>query len=208
VNAVTRAGTNQYHGLGFGYSGITSSTRPASSPPVSMTGLKRSQYGGPLAANREEPDVLLRVDTRERTEAAGQRSGPCWCRRAMRSGDFSGSRAPLRNPFTGALFPNKPDPDVALQPRTVKIVNVWLPLPNPVGTDNPLTARFASRRTTTIIRLAALDHSFTDKHRVVRAVSGSRVPPRRPCCWTQYPQQRVRRTWQKHGGRRSTTPTS
>ncbi len=39
VNAVTRAGTNDYHGLGFGYfRALTSSTPTTSSRPASTTG--------------------------------------------------------------------------------------------------------------------------------------------------------------------------
>jgi len=69
----------------------------------------------------------------------------------MRSGDFSGSRARSATRSPASLFPNNQIPTSLFSPAAVKIVNEWLPLPNPWGLDNPLTARFASRRTTTII---------------------------------------------------------
>ena len=56
VNAVTRAGTNQYHGLGFGYFRHYKFNATNFFTPGVDDGLKRSQYGGtfggPIARNR------------------------------------------------------------------------------------------------------------------------------------------------------------
>ena len=56
VNAVTRAGTNDYHGLGFGYFRHHKFNANNFFTPGVDDGLKRSQYGGtfggPIARNR------------------------------------------------------------------------------------------------------------------------------------------------------------
>ena len=81
VNAVTRAGTNQYHGLGFGYFRHYKFNATNFFTPGVDDGLKRSQYGGTIRrSHRQEPDVLLRRRTRERIRGASRRSVPAWCR--------------------------------------------------------------------------------------------------------------------------------
>ncbi len=85
----------------------------------------------------------------------------------MRAGDFSAIPRALRNPFTGEPFPNNQIPTSLFSPAAVKIVNEWLPLPNPVGTDNPLTLRFAQPSDDDDHQwLGRADHTFTDKHRM------------------------------------------
>ena len=86
---------------------------------------------------------------------------------AMRAGDFSAITRPLRNPFTGEPYPNNQIPTSLFSPAAVKIVNEWLPLPNPVGADNPLTLRFAQPSDDDDHQwLGRVDHAFTDKHRM------------------------------------------
>ena len=169
VNAVTRAGTNQYHGLGFGYFRHYKFNANNFFTPGVDDGLKRSQYGGtfggPIA---EEPDVLLRVVSGHEPAAHVRRprSGLVPSA-AMRNGDFSAIPRALRNPFTGEPFPNNQIPTSLFSPAAVKIVNEWLPLPNPVGTDNPLTLRFAQPSENDDHQyLGRVDHSFSDNHRM------------------------------------------
>ena len=145
VNAVTRAGTNQYHGLGFGYFRHYKFNATNFFTPGVDDGLKRSQYGGTFGGPIvQEPDVLLRLVPGHESAAQADARVPAWCRpRRCATAISPAIPPPLRNPFTGEPFPNNQIPTSLFSPAAVKIVNEWLPLPNPVGTDNPLTLRFA-----------------------------------------------------------------
>jgi hypothetical protein len=181
VNAVTRAGTNQYHGLGFGYFRHYKFNATNFFTPGIDDGLKRSQYGGTFGG----PIVRNRTFFFGSYQGTNQRRRPTTLSRlvpsaAMRNGDFSAIPRPLRNPFTGELFPNNQIPTSLFSPAAVKIANEWLPLPNPVGTDNPLTLRFAQPMNDDDHQyLGRADHSFTDKHRMYGRfwVSRASTPP-------------------------------
>jgi hypothetical protein len=168
VNAVTRAGTNQYHGLGFGYFRDYKFNANSFFSPGISDGLKRSQYGGtlggPIAKNRTFFFGSYQGTNERRLPTQRAALVPS---AAMRNGDFSAVPRALRNPFTGALFPNNQIPTSLFSPAAVEIVNGWLPPPNPIGTDNPLTLRFAQPTQNDDHQwLGRVDHAFTDKHRV------------------------------------------
>jgi hypothetical protein len=181
VNAVTRAGTNQFHGLGFGYFRHYQFNATNFFNPGIDDGLKRSQYGGTIGG----PVV------RNRTFFFGSYQGTNERRRpttrsglvpsaAMRAGDFSAIPRPLRNPFTGQPFPNNQIPTSLFSPAAVEIVDGWLPLPNPVGSDNPLTLRFPQPTQADDHQwLGRVDHTFTDRHRAYGRfwVSRASTPP-------------------------------
>ena len=181
VNAVTRAGTNQYHGLGFGYFRHYRFNATNFFTPGVDDGLKRAQYGGtlggPVARNRTFFFVSYQ-GTNERRKPT-QRSGLVPSQ-AMRNGDFSAISRVLRNPFTGQPFPNNQVPTSLFTPSAVKIVNEWLPLPNPVGSDNPLTLRFPQpTQSDDYQTLGRIDHTFTNSHRIFGRfwVSRASTPP-------------------------------
>lgn len=181
VNAVTRAGTNQYHGLGFGYFRHYQFNANNFFTPGVDDGLKRAQYGGtfggPIARNRTFFFGSYQGTNEKRRPT--QRSGLVPSA-AMRSGDFSGISRALRNPFTGQPFPNNQVPTSLFSPAAVKIVNEWLPLPNPVGNDNPLTLRFPQPTEANDHQyLGRVDHTFSDNHRAYGRfwVSRASTPP-------------------------------
>ncbi len=168
VNAVTRAGSNQYHGLGFGYFRHYKFNANNFFTPSVDDGLKRSQYGGtfggPILRNRTFFFGSYQGTNQRRKPT--NRSGLVPSA-AMRAGDFSAIPRALRNPFTGEPFPNNQIPTSLFSPASVKIVNEWLPLPNPVGTDNPLTLRFPQPSDDDDHQwLGRVDHSLSDKHRM------------------------------------------
>jgi hypothetical protein len=181
VNAVTRAGTNEYRGLGFGYFRHHKFNANNFFTPGVDDGLKRAQYGGTFGG----PVV------RNRTFFFGSYQGTNLRRRpsteselvpsaAMRNGDFSAIPRQLRNPFTGQPFPNNQIPTSLFSPAAVAIVNEWLPLPNPEGNDNPLTLRFQQPQQNDDHQyLARVDHNFTNDHRVYGRfwVSRASTPP-------------------------------
>ena len=181
VNAVTRAGTNQYHGLGFGYFRHYKFNANNFFTPGVDDGLKRSQYGGtiggPIARNRTFFFGSYQGTNQRRKPTQRSSLVPT---AAMRSGDFSAIPRQLRNPFTGEPFAGNQVPTSLFTPSAVKIVNEWLPLPNPVGTDNPLTLRFEAPMDDDDHQyLTRVDHMFTDKHRVYGRfwVSRASTPP-------------------------------
>ena len=181
VNAVTRAGTNQYHGLGFGYFRHYKFNATNFFTPGVDDGLKRSQYGGtiggPIARNRTFFFGSYQGTNQRRKPTQRSSLVPT---AAMRNGDFSGIRTALRNPATGEPFPNNQIPTSLFSQSAVKIANEWLPLPNPVGTDNPLTLRFEQPMDDDDHQyLTRVDHTFTDKHRMYGRfwVSRASTPP-------------------------------
>jgi hypothetical protein len=168
VNAVTRAGTNQFHGLGFGYFRHYKFNANNFFNPGIDDGLKRSQYGatfgGPIVRNRTFFFGSYQGTNQRRKPTTRSGLVPS---AAMRNGDFSAIARPLRNPFTGELFPNNQIPTSLFSPAAVKIANDWLPLPNPAGSDNALTLRFAQPQDDDDTQwLGRADHTFTDKHRM------------------------------------------
>ena len=181
VNAVTRAGTNEYHGLGFGYFRHYKFNANNFFTPGVDDGLKRSQYGGtfggPIARNRTFFFGSYQGTNEKRRPTQRSSLVPS---AAMRAGDFSAIPRAVRNPFTGQPFPNNQVPTSLFSPAAVKIVDEWLPLPNPVGNDNPLTLRFPQPMEASDHQyLGRVDHTFTDNHRAYGRfwVSRASTPP-------------------------------
>jgi hypothetical protein len=177
VNAVTRAGTNQFHGLAFGYFRHYKFNATNFFTRGIDDGLKRSQYGGtfggPIVRNRTFFFGSYQGTNQRRRPTTRSGLVPS---AAMLNGDFSAIGRPLRNPLTGELFPNNQIPTSLFSPAAVKIAREWLPLPNPVGTDNSLTLRFAQPQDDDDHQwLGRADHAFTDKHRLYGRVWVSRA---------------------------------
>jgi Carboxypeptidase regulatory-like domain/TonB-dependent Receptor Plug Domain len=181
VNAVTRAGTNAYHGLAFGYFRHYKFNATNFFTPGIDDGLKRSQYGGtfggPIVRNRTFFFGSYQGTNQRRKPTTRSGLVPS---AAMRAGDFSAIPRQLRNPFTGEPFPNNQIPTSLFSPAAVKIVNDWLPLPNPAGNDNALTLKFAQPQDDDDHQwLGRADHSFSNGHRMYGRfwVSRASTPP-------------------------------
>ena len=181
VNAVTRAGTNQYHGLGFGYFRHYKFNATSFFTPGVDDGLERSQYGGtlggPIARNRTF--FFGSYQGTNQKQRPTQRSGLVPTA-AMRNGDFSGIPRTIRNPFTGEVFPNNQVPTSLFSPAAVKIVNEWLPLPNPAAGENAMQLRFPQPSESDEHQyLGRVDHSFSNNHRTYGRfwVSRASTPP-------------------------------
>ncbi|MDQ3211932.1 MAG: carboxypeptidase regulatory-like domain-containing protein [Acidobacteriota bacterium] len=181
VNAVTRAGTNSYRGLGFGYFRHHKLNATNFFTPGIDDGLKRSQYGGTFGG-----PIL-----RSRTFFFGSYQGTQQDRRpttreslvptaAMRAGNFAAIPRQLRNPFTGEPFANNQIPTSLFSPAAVNILRDWLPLPNPGAGDNPMALRFQQPESLDDNQyLVRLDHVFGYKHRAYGRgwVSRASTPP-------------------------------
>jgi hypothetical protein len=181
VNAVTRAGTNRFRGLGFGYFRHHRFNATNFFTPGVDDGLKRSQYGGtfggPIVRNRTFFFGSYQGTQQDQRPTSRTQLVPT---AAMRAGDFSAIPRQLRNPFTGQPFPNNQIPVSLFSPAAVKILNEWVPLPNPTGGDNPLTLRFQQPVSADDHQyLTRVDHTFSDAHRAYGRVWVSRAstPP-------------------------------
>src|SRR5688572_18799752 len=176
VNAVTRAGTNQFHGLGFGYFRHYELNATNFFTPGVDDGLKRSQYGGTIGG----PIVRSRTFFFGSYQGTNERRRPTTRSSlvptaAMRSGDFSAISRQLRNPFTGEIFANNQIPTSLFSPAAVQILGDWLPLPNPGPGDNPMTLRFQQPTEADDHQyLARVDHTFGN-NQIGRASCRERV---------------------------------
>lgn len=181
VNAVTRAGTNSFRGLGFGYVRNHNLNATNFFTPGIDDGLKRSQYGatfgGPILRSRTFFFGSYQGTQQDRRPTDRQGLVPT---AAMRAGDFSAIPRQLRNPFTGEAFLNNQILTSLFSAPAVNILKAWLPLPNPGAGDNPMTLRFQQPESLDDNQfLLRLDHAFTDKHRAYGRgwVSRASTPP-------------------------------
>jgi outer membrane receptor protein involved in Fe transport len=140
VNAVTKSGTNQFHGSAFEY--LRHHTLNSSNffTPGKDDGLKRDQFGATLGG----PVFLPWYNGRDKTffffsyQGTRQRQLPVdrtaiVPTAAQRAGDFSSITRQLRNPFTGQPFTGNQIPVSLFNPISKKIVEDFLPLPNEAG---------------------------------------------------------------------------
>jgi len=177
VNAVTRAGTNVFHGLAFGYMRHYRMNATNFFTPGIDDGLKRYQYGGtfggPIVKNRTFFFSSYQGTNQDQRPTSRSSLVPT---AAMRAGDFSALSRQLRNPVTGQPFPNNQIPASMLSPAAQQILRDWLPLPNPRAGDNPLTLRFAAPQPLDDYQyLARVDHTFNNAHRAYGRVWVSRA---------------------------------
>lgn len=143
VNAVTKSGTNNFHGSAFDFLRNHALNATNFFTPVDAggkkqdDGLKRNQFGatlgGPVWLGRlyEGKDKTFFFfsyqGTRDRrTPQSVERIVPT---EAQRRGDFSAITRQLRNPFTNANYPNNQIPLSDFDPAAKSIVDNYLPVP-------------------------------------------------------------------------------
>jgi hypothetical protein len=139
VNAVTRSGTNEFHGGAFGFfRDNTFNARNYFSPTVDF--LKRKQYGGfgggPIQRNKT---FFFGGWQRTNLQNVGTTVVGFPPTAAMRAGDFSAmlsdpnpARRTLMDPLTGQPFPNNQIPISRFDPASVNVLK-YLPIPDAGG---------------------------------------------------------------------------
>jgi outer membrane receptor protein involved in Fe transport len=181
VNAVTRAGTNNFKGLAFGYLRDSSMNANNFFTPSKSDGLKRQQvggtFGGPIKENRT---FFFASYQHTSTKSAPADNTALVPTAAQRAGDFSSLSKAIIDPLTGAAFPGNRIPANRLDPTALKIINEWLPLPNGGAGDSANLVRYAIPNSLKDDQwLARVDHKFSDKHSLYGRfwVSNADQPP-------------------------------
>lgn len=129
MNAVTRSGTNQFHGTLFEFvrNEIFNARNffATTVPPF-----KRNQFGGTLGGPIRREKTFFFVAYQRTTERSAPGSTTATVLTSeQRKGDFSALGRPLRNPF-GGNFPNAIIPTNRLNPAALKFLDAFVPLPN------------------------------------------------------------------------------
>jgi outer membrane receptor protein involved in Fe transport len=144
VNAVTKSGTNKLHGTAFEYVRNHALNAANFFSPINPQGekqddgLKRNQFGttlggpvwlGPLYDGRDQTFFFFSYQGTldRRTPQSVERVVPT---EAQRRGDFSALPRQLRNPFTGANYPNNQIPLSDFNPVSKFITDNYLPVPS------------------------------------------------------------------------------
>jgi hypothetical protein len=140
----TKRGANKFHGTSF-YD-FNSNEMNALTYAQTLNGVSRSNpnadthdyrfgasLGGPIVTNRT---FFFGNYEGSRLKALGGGAQAVVPTAAMRTGDFSGVTFVLRDPLTGQPFPGNRIPTERLDPASVRIVNVFYPLPNQSNTSN------------------------------------------------------------------------
>ncbi len=162
VNAVTRGGTNQFHGSLFEF--VRNGDLNARNFFASTDdGLKRNQYGvavgGPIQKNKtfffgSWQGTKLRSTPSENEALTGTA--------AERAGDFSALPTQLINPSTGAPFPGNQVPTSLFDPVSLKILAL-----TPVGAPGTGLVYYPSQVKQNGDQVVArVDHNFGDKFRL------------------------------------------
>ena len=157
MNAVTRSGTNDLHGTLFEFlrnQDFDSRNFFANS----VSPFKRNQFGftvgGPVRKNKTFFFGSYQ-GTRVASEPGTQT--PIVLAAAQREGNFAGSKA-IKDPLTGAPFPNNVIPASRLSPPALNFLTAFVPLPN--SPNNAYTFPTAST-TVDDQAIVKIDHTLT-----------------------------------------------
>jgi hypothetical protein len=140
ILAVTKSGTNQFHGGAWEYlrNDAFDATTKLAPAGTRKSLLRQDQFGGDFGG----PVLLPKYNGRNRTfffvayeglrihqESLTTAFVPTT---AERAGDFSAVSTPLTNPETGLPFHNNQIPSAMLDPVAAKYDTAFVPLPNPL----------------------------------------------------------------------------
>ena len=129
INAVTKSGTNQYHGSAYEF--LRNDALDARSFFGLATGkLRRNQFGattgGPIAKNRT---FFFGAYEGVRQRQAATFSGLFVPTALERAGDFSATGRKPKDPLTGEAFPNHLIPETRFDAASLNFLNELIPLP-------------------------------------------------------------------------------
>lgn len=141
VNVSTKAGTNQFHGVGFSYVRNAFFDARNFFAPVNPP-FKRNQFGGTFSGPVRLPKVfdgrnklffMFNYEGLRERRALTQTSTLPDAR--FRSGNFGFLNRAIRDPLNpGQVFPNGLIPESRISPISRRVLNDFFPLPNQGGT--------------------------------------------------------------------------
>jgi hypothetical protein len=132
MNAVTKSGTNEFHGTVFEFMrDETLNARNFFSDTVPP--FKRHQFGGTAGGplRRDRTFFFVSYQRTSQQSAPGSVTATVLTD-AQRRGDFSDSATPLRDPL-GGVFPNNIIPGSRLHPASQRFLDAFVPRPNRPG---------------------------------------------------------------------------
>jgi hypothetical protein len=162
MNAVTRGGTNQFHGSLFEFL-RNSDLNARNFFAPSQDGLKRNQYGlavgGPL---RKDKTFFFFSYQGTKLRVAPTTNNSITPTAAQRAGDFSSTKGAIVDPDTGAPFPGKQVPVSRFDPIANKILSLV-----PVGAPGTGIVFYPSRQEQNDNQFVArVDHTIGSKLRI------------------------------------------
>src|SRR4051794_30677230 len=167
VTAVTKSGTNSYHGSVyeylrndkldarsfFGHAGLV--TKPT---------LKRNQFGASLGGPIIQDKTFLFFSWESlRERSATTNTGQVVPTAAEHAGDFSQSKLKPTDPLTGLPFPDNRIPAARMSKAATQIANLLYPLPNINGNQLIFNAPGSDTRNQYVTRF---DHAFSASDRI------------------------------------------
>ena len=164
MNAVTRSGTNSFHGVAFEFlrnEKLNARNFFANSVPP----FKRNQFGGTLGGRIRRDKTFFFGSYQKTVERSSPGVvNPTVLAAEQRTGDFSnaGLRIPLKDPLGGA-FPNNIIPASRLNKAAQNFLTAFIPLPN-----RPLNVfSFASQTKLDDEQMTVkIDHALRDNNRL------------------------------------------
>jgi hypothetical protein len=162
VNAVTRSGTNNFHGGTFGYlRDRTFNSKNFFLPERDF--LKRKQYGGyaggPIFRNKLFFFAGWQGTTIENVGGTLSQTIPTT---AMRNGDFSAITTPLRDP-NGGVFPNNQIPVGRFDPAALKVMSFMPNVAGGAGATIQIPRRIGQNDNQVIMKV---DNQLTDNDQI------------------------------------------
>jgi outer membrane receptor protein involved in Fe transport len=164
VTAVTKSGTNSYHGSVYEY--LRNDVLDARSffghaALVTKPTLKRNQFGASLGGPiRKDKTFLFFSWESLREQSALTNTGQVMPTAAERQGDFSQSKTKPIDPLTNARFPNDIIPASRFSNAARQIGSLLFPLPNINGNQLIFNAPASDNRNQYVARF---DHAFSSR---------------------------------------------
>jgi outer membrane receptor protein involved in Fe transport len=164
MNAVTRSGTNQWHGSAFEFlrnEKLNTRNFFANTVPP----FKRNQFGGTFGGRIVRDKTFFFVSyqgTRDRSAPSAQTANVLT--EAERRGDFSGLSRAITDPAAGNQpFPNRTIPQSRISQPAVKFLDAFVPLPNRADGLYSFASQQANDQDNTIFKV---DHQLSSANRV------------------------------------------
>lgn len=162
MNAVTRGGTNQFHGALFEFL-RTSDLNARNFFSPGQDGLNRNQFGGTVGGPiRKDRTFFFFSYQRTTLRQTSLSNSATTLTAAQLAGDFSADNANIVDPTTNTPFPGKQVPVSRFDPIALKILG-WVP----VGAPGTGVVFYPSRTVENDNQFVArADHNVTDKFRI------------------------------------------